>query len=84
MCAGWLLFGGFVATVYSVSGLAVSFIGSGWYSYIKLTEKRPLPQAAAMVVQTDGEGTHRVDEELPASLKTSPVDAVGIRKRSPQ
>ncbi len=36
--AGWALFGGFVVTFWSVSGIIVSFIGSGWYSYIKLME----------------------------------------------
>ena len=41
--AGWALFGGFRATVFSVSGLLVSFAGSGWYSYVKLMEKRVPP-----------------------------------------
>lgn len=51
--SGWALFGDFIATFYSVSGLILSFIGSGWYSYIKLTEKRaPEPAAANAVVAT--------------------------------
>ncbi len=33
---GWALFGGFVATVNSVTGLAVSFVGAALYSYVKL------------------------------------------------
>lgn len=37
-----MVFGGFIATPASVSGLVVSFVGSGWYSYIKLTEKKPV------------------------------------------
>ncbi len=38
LAPGWALFGGFAATFWSVSGITVSFIGSGWYSYIKLME----------------------------------------------
>ena len=36
-----------MATFFSISGLVISFVGSGWYSYIKLTEKKPAPVAAA-------------------------------------
>ncbi len=48
---GWALFGGFVATLWSVSGIIVSFVGSGWYSYIKLMEgsKRSMPAAPVPV-----------------------------------
>ena len=56
---GWALFGGFIATFWSVSGITVSFVGSGWYSYIKLMEgskKKPqvvLPVAAAPATTKD-------------------------------
>ena len=33
---GWVLFGGFVATTNSVTGLLLSFSGAAYYSYIKL------------------------------------------------
>ena len=47
MWLGWALFGGFIATTLSVTGLIVSFVGSGWYSYIKLmdsgSKRAPVP-----------------------------------------
>jgi hypothetical protein len=55
-CLGWALFGGFAATFWSVTGIAVSFVGSGWYSYIKLKEggKRVIPAA---VVDSEPKGS---------------------------
>ena len=68
--AGWALFGDFVATLYSVSGLILSFIGSGWYSYIKLTEKRA-PEPAADTVETAAPAK-------PKAVPQVPVPAVSI------
>ncbi len=44
------MFGGFIATFWSVTGLLVSFVGSGWYSYIKLFERSPAAAPAVAVL----------------------------------
>ena len=59
--AGWLLFGGFLVTKLSVSGISLSFIGAGWFSYIKLMERAApkAPAGSSTVSPVKDDGTQR-------------------------
>lgn len=65
---GWALFGGFKVTAMSVSGLSLSFIGAGAFSYIKLMERGAVAPAPASTGPATGTGTPGpgVDKSSPA------------------
>lgn len=63
---GWVLFGGFVATTSSILGLLLSFLGAGYYSYLKLQgmQNKPAPEIEK-------------DNELTRVAPISPSGSVG-------
>jgi len=71
---GWALFGGFTATFWSVSGITVSFIGSGWYSYIKLMEGSKRAQAV-LPTHTHSPPSRRSSPSPSPSPSASPAAA---------